>query len=81
MRPVRQTKQAAKKYPTQTQIHDCHQDKPSTIIEDEIIHVFYRIVMKQCIMISQVPYGAVGKKPTMFNESAIQKAMKFSHVH
>lgn len=41
MRPVRHTKQAAKKYPTQTQSHDCHQDKPSTIIDDEIIQVFY----------------------------------------
>jgi hypothetical protein len=41
MRPVKQTKQAARKYPNQTHNHDCHQDKPSTIIEDEIIHVFY----------------------------------------
>lgn len=41
MRPVRQTKQAARKYPTQTQSHDCHQDRPSTIIDDEIIQVFY----------------------------------------
>lgn len=41
MRPVRQTKHAARKYPIQTQIHDCHQDRPSTIIEEEIIHVFY----------------------------------------
>ena len=40
MRPVRQTKQAARKYPTQTQSHDCHQDRPSTIIDDEIIQVF-----------------------------------------
>lgn len=41
IRPVRYTKQAAMKYPTQTHIHDCHQDKPSWIIDDEIIHVFY----------------------------------------
>jgi phosphatidylglycerophosphatase A len=34
------TKAAATKYPTQTQIQDCHQERPSTIIEEEIIHVF-----------------------------------------
>lgn len=33
------------KYPIQTQIHDCHHDRPSTIIEDEIIQVFYSRVL------------------------------------
>ena len=40
--PVRQTKEAAMVYPSQTQIHDSHQERPTagTIMEDEIIHVF-----------------------------------------
>jgi hypothetical protein len=38
---VAQMKQPAMEYPIQTQIQDCHQDKPAeTIIEDEIIQVF-----------------------------------------
>lgn len=36
----RQTKTAARKYPNQTQIHDCHHARPSTIIAEEIIQVF-----------------------------------------
>lgn len=40
MRPVRQTKHAAIVYPIQTQSHDCHQDRPATTMELEIIHVF-----------------------------------------
>jgi hypothetical protein len=40
MRPVRQTKDAAMKYPIQTQIHACHHERPSTIIDEEIIQVF-----------------------------------------
>jgi hypothetical protein len=31
---------ADKKYPTQTHNHDCHQERPSTIIDEEIIQVF-----------------------------------------
>ena len=39
IRPVRQTKNAAIVYPTQTQIHACHQDSPSVKDEAAIIHV------------------------------------------
>ena len=40
IRPVRQTKQAEIVYPIQTQIQDCHHERPySVIIELEIIHV------------------------------------------
>jgi hypothetical protein len=34
-------KMAANKYPTHTQSHDCHQDMPLTIIDEDIIHVFW----------------------------------------
>jgi hypothetical protein len=40
IRPVMQMKQAAIVYPIHTQSHDCHQDRPPAIIEDEIIQVF-----------------------------------------
>lgn len=46
MRPVRHTKLAAMKYPIQTQIHDCHHERPSTIIEDEIIQVFWELPVR-----------------------------------
>jgi hypothetical protein len=40
--PVRHTKQAAIVYPSQTQIQDCHQERPPPlIIELAIIQVFY----------------------------------------
>ena len=39
MRPVKQMKQAAMEYPIQTQSHDCHHERPFTIIDDEIIQV------------------------------------------
>jgi hypothetical protein len=39
MRPVEQIKHAAIAYPIQTQIHDCHQESPATIMDEEIIHV------------------------------------------
>jgi hypothetical protein len=32
-------KQAAMEYPSQTQIHDCHHERPATIIDEEIIQV------------------------------------------
>jgi hypothetical protein len=40
--PVRQTKQAAMVYPSQTQIQLSHQERPTagTIIEEDIIQVF-----------------------------------------
>lgn len=40
MRPVKQTKQAAIVYPSQTQIHDCHHERPLVTIADDIIQVF-----------------------------------------
>lgn len=39
MRPVKQTKKAAIEYPSQTHIHDCHHDRPLTIMEELIIQV------------------------------------------
>lgn len=39
MRPVRQMKHAAMEYPIHTQIHDCHQESPEMIMEEEIIQV------------------------------------------
>ena len=39
MRPVKQTKQPAIAYPNHTHSHDCHQDSPATIMDDEIIQV------------------------------------------
>lgn len=41
MRPVMQMKQPAMEYPIHTQSHDCHQERPFAIMEDEIIHVFW----------------------------------------
>lgn len=41
MRPVKQMKTAAIRYPNHTQSHDCHHDRPPTIMEDDIIQVFY----------------------------------------
>jgi hypothetical protein len=41
IRPVKQMKTAAIEYPIHTQSHDCHQDKPPAIMEDEIIQVFW----------------------------------------
>jgi hypothetical protein len=49
MRPVRQINTAAMKYPTQTQIQDCHHERPSTIIEEEIIQVFYTESVSACL--------------------------------
>lgn len=34
-----QTNIPEKRYPIQTQSHDCHHDKPSMIMAEEIIHV------------------------------------------
>ena len=42
MRPVKQMKQAAMVYPSQTQIHDCHHERPLVTIADDIIQVFCR---------------------------------------
>jgi hypothetical protein len=39
MRPVRQMKQPAMAYPIQTHNHDCHQDRPLTIMAELIIQV------------------------------------------
>ena len=41
IRPVMQMKVPEMKYPIQTQSHDCHQDSPPMIMEEDIIHVFY----------------------------------------
>jgi hypothetical protein len=78
MRPVRQIKMAAMKYPTQTQIQDCHHERPSTIIEEEIIQVFYTESVSACLeLCRQFPRLQL----TIFSESAIQKAMKLNHFH
>ena len=39
MRPVMATNTPAMEYPIQTHSHDCHHERPATIMEDEIIHV------------------------------------------
>lgn len=41
MRPVKQINAAAIRYPNHTQSHDCHHERPPTIMEDDIIQVFY----------------------------------------
>ena len=42
MRPVKQMKQAAIEYPSQTQIQDCHHARPLVTMADDIIQVFCR---------------------------------------
>lgn len=37
MRPVIQTKAPAIAYPSHTQIHDCHQERPATTMDEDII--------------------------------------------
>ena len=75
MRPVIQMKTPAIEYPIQTQSHDCHHDSPPpTIMEDEIIQVFYNV--------SGRGQEFLGKTPlTILKESAIQKPTKFHAPH
>lgn len=40
IRPVKQMKHAAMAYPSHTQSHDCHHERPAAIIDPEIIQVF-----------------------------------------
>jgi hypothetical protein len=47
IRPVKQMKQAAIEYPIHTQSHDCHQERPLAIMEDEIIQVFLHIISRR----------------------------------
>jgi hypothetical protein len=61
MRPVAQIKQAAMEYPIHTQSHDCHHDRPATIMEDEIIHV---LMLKESAI----------QKPTKFHAPHCRRA-------
>jgi hypothetical protein len=47
IRPVKQMKQAAMEYPIHTQSHDCHQERPLAIMEDEIIQVFWHKISRR----------------------------------
>lgn len=72
---------AAIKYPIQTQIHACHHDKPSTIIEEAIIHVFWSCsVHPSSRKQNRVGFDSA-LSPTMLNESAIQNPTKFHGPH
>ena len=73
IRPVMQMKVADIVYPIQTQSHDCHQERPLTIMDDEIIQVFWE-GSGLCACTGYV-------ERTILNESAIQKATKFHGPH
>jgi hypothetical protein len=73
-------KMAAKKYPTHTQSHDCHQEMPLTIIDEDIIHVFWPQSIS--VKIFSVPGRACMRMQlTILKLSLIQKATKLNVPH